>query len=138
MREIMFRGQLSHTREWVYGNLIISRYGNPYIYPQDLIEQDGHHLIFDTDEAFWVIPETVNQWTGISDKNNKGTKIFDADILEDECGERWLVYWEEEALSWFVKSGNTEIPLADLEGCTNIKVIGNTTDNPEILKEVQS
>lgn len=82
MRKILFRGKLSHSKEWVEGNLIIARNGQPYIIPFDILEPDGHHLIIDSDNPFLVIPETVCQFTGLTDKDEK--MIFEGDILNGE------------------------------------------------------
>ena len=80
MRQIIFRGKLSHSEtQWIEGNLIIARNGQPYIIPFEVFEPDGHHLIIDSDNPFWVNPETIGQFTNIIDI--EGNKIFEGDIL---------------------------------------------------------
>jgi hypothetical protein len=133
MRKIEFRGKRIDTCTWVYGYLreIWAPIGSELMYviaPSHRYENDG---VTDRDETE-VIPETVGQYVGLQIEN--GVKIFDADILKDKSGKHWLVYWDVEALAWFVKGGDTAIPLADLDGCTKIELIGNAIDNKRLLE----
>lgn len=57
-REILFRGKSIYTKVWIYG----------YLTSKDCIEEVE------------VIPETVSQFTGLTDKN--GVKIFEGDLLQ--------------------------------------------------------
>jgi len=149
MREIIFRGKLAHSEKWVQGNLIISNKDNPYIYPQDFIEQDGHHLLLDTDEAFWIIPETVGQFTGLTDKNR--VKIFEGDIVtaavypfidKGKLNYRAAVFWFDEyamfgyqlnCINSKIKGISDGICETFAERNLKLEVIGNIHDNPELL-----
>lgn len=138
MREIEFRGKLSHSKQWVYGNLIIANNGDPYIIPFEVFEPDGHHLIIDSDNPFWVEPESVGQFTGLLDKNGK--KIFEGDVVNIKEAERkYVVKFHNGCFKLFHADpklngmlwGNVERVF---ELLWNFEIIGNVTENPELLK----
>jgi uncharacterized phage protein (TIGR01671 family) len=127
MREILFRGKTSGN-EWKYGNLSIV--GDVCFISEDMGFNKN------------VIPETVGQYTGLTDKNGK--KIFEGDICRfrewskgDMC---WIgkVHYEHQQC---VISGN---PNKECESefllvlsrfiPENIEIIGNIHDNPELLE----
>lgn len=114
MRTIEFRGKRAYGNEkWVYGDLI--QYGR-HKSIRVLID-DSKFPIY---EEFIVIPETVGQFTGLTDKN--GNKIFEGDVLEGKYKNRGVMEWDEKDACF-----SRFYPLIDFE------VIGNIHDNPELI-----
>lgn len=141
-REILFRGQRSDKKQWVEGDLIHGvglRKGKMYILPlhANLASLEG----CDPLDGYSVIPETIGQFTGLTDKN--GTKIFEGDIVKTKI-ERMefttTVVWGEKSKGWSIKCDRTgrekwgKIKYYSLPFSHNIEVAGNLFDNSELLK----
>ena len=133
MREILFRGKSLDNGEWEYGNLIISPFHENCV----MIERQREFM----KKSGWyrtslVNPETVGQFTGITDKN--GTKIFEWDICRvSRVGT--VAYGKitfKNGCYWFVDDGfGGLLRLCDCKtNGFNIEIIGNLFDNPELLK----
>jgi len=129
MRTIKFRGKRIDNGEWVYGYLLVDedRY---YICLQvnDYIKRDDYEVYM-----VEVDPETVGQYTRLKDKNGK--EIYEEDIVkviykEEDIGK--IVY---EHNGFTIDVTNMNRPYGRVDFVTNfLEVIGNTTDNPELLE----
>lgn len=163
MRQIIFRGKRVDNGEWVEGF-----YEQTYTYDTN---KQLHRILWNdekTKTAFCadIIPETLGQFTGMTDKNGK--RIFEGDIVEF-LGSKYEVVFE---LGAFGLAGVTDwdaierqIPISigcdnDLCACLNdnyislweiswnleteynelntVKIIGNRFDNPELLTAERS
>lgn len=125
MREILFIGKRVDNGEWVVGDLI-----HRQIWKCSLtiirVSDDG----FGYYEEYEVIPETVGQFTGLTDKNGK--KIFEGDIIAKGF-ELYEVRWNPEQVRWGIYSGNYEVAGFTKFSESYFEVIGNIYDNKELL-----
>lgn len=132
-REILFHGKRVDNGEWVEGYLYrISEKLNPFIM---LLNRSG--------ESYEVIPETVGQYTGMTDKNGK--KIFEGDILKGHISE-YAAYPNRigkvqcsEFGGWIIEFNVPEwkIPRVGFCSFVDYEVIGNIHDNPELLEAAE-
>ena len=146
MREIEFRGKDDESGKFVYGYYQLERDMRrkaPFLLkPSISWEEDG--ILFSS----YIIPETLGQYTGLTDKN--GTKIFEGDVIKGVAySSEWVgtVVWINEIASFGVmyshRTDPTTIENSSLFKALRIgmnneycaEVIGNIYDNPELLKE---
>ena len=139
MREILFRGKVTNKDKWVYGVPVKAT-------SIDESEMLIIKSVFNCDEYACrgcdfepVIPESISEFTGLTDKN--GQKIFEGDIIAS------ALWWQEKAkngavafkdgsfgLIWYRGEVEQFNPFTSMCNIT-YEVIGNIHDNPEMMKE---
>ena len=124
MREILFRGKRINSREWAYGDLLTCD-DEMEIYSESHGENGG-----------WVIPETVGEYTGLTDKN--GVKIFEGDIIKSTTSGTIgkVGYYPEEGAFMVLFNASSGYCVGYLDiNMSTIEIIGNIYDNPELIKD---
>ena len=133
-REILFRGKRMDNGQWVEGDLVRLKDGKkstPHIYGYGEVD-----------------PNTVGQYTGLTDKN--GRKVFEGDIIRFHkfLGEPdWIdeVKYDVRGCLYIATGtmpircgsrdgGAFEVQLSSIDKAA-IEVIGNIHDNPELLDQ---
>ncbi|MCM1525507.1 MAG: YopX family protein [Ruminococcus sp.] len=121
MREILFRGKNKYCNEpykkgdWLYGDLVKLKDG-------DMI----HSYIYGGGE---IDPETVGQYTSLTDKKDK--KIFEGDIVSHK-GQLYEIKYSTKHARFlaFLIGGDGIFNPAAMQNC---EIIGNIHDDPELL-----
>ena len=129
MREILFRGKRLDDEGWEYGGYACTESKRAHI-----IYNQTHSINL---EGHTVYPDTVGQYTGLTDKN--GRKIFEGDIVKytsgSECFYHKVVFETRNFCCYF------GIVISDIETWgfgmevppSMFEVIGNIHDNPELI-----
>lgn len=133
MREILFRGKRTINGDWVYGDFV---HGNERKSLRDSI------FVYDSETQsfndYEINPSTLGQYTGLTDKNGK--RIFEGDVakvLQGKDKDIAYVGFENGAFMLYPKTGNIyERTLWEYwYNDWDVEVIGNITDNPELLEK---
>lgn len=151
MREFIFRGKVKNKADYeliksmysdnckngfIYGSLVVS-HGKYYICVTALCQvnslvNNGRTTMFE------VIPETVGEYTNLTDKNGKN--VFEGDILRQAYHpeEDVIIEWHDGRFKFRKRNKPKDYRYESLCCVQNtvdyLKVIGNIYDNPEMLK----
>lgn len=134
MREILFRGKRVENGEWVYGDYCgicrVECNDGDFVY---------RHLMHrsNVEPLYMVDPETVGQYTGLTDKNGK--KICEGDIMAfcKRATRPFEIRWDGIGWKMFCADGTRiKDPFESWEiwHMQRSEVIGNKWDNPELLE----
>lgn len=150
MREIIFRGKRIDNGEWVEG-YYYKMSETTYCFKEDYERKPvpEHHYILQERMTDWglpnqmiqieVDPETLCQFTGMTDKNGK--KIWENDILMAHLDELYPEDTTYETIEWGVagwvahEANSIDGQYLDEFDREYFEVVGNIFDNPELLQE---
>lgn len=128
MREILFRGKKIDGGEWIKGFYAENGHGSSNIQPKCKFF------------GYLVKPETVGQFTNMTDCINN--LLFEGDLVKAFDDKKYefdqsyigIVKFVGGAfgVEWHAKKFQTFMPFRDIE--SNIMLVGNIFDNPEMLK----
>ena len=127
MREILFRGKRTDCDAWVEGDLIQA-------FRENQLSSCSIMPNTPTTYCWKVDPETIGQYTGLTNKN--GVRIFEGDIVECVSGgERAVISWLKYSACFGLSFDGWCCGFDDYDFSPNdFKVIGNIHDKPELLK----
>lgn len=144
-RHILFRAKRKDNGEWVYGYYATQSnhacFQSELKYTSFILKDEFMDWGLGGLAEYEVIPESVGQFTGLTDK--KGKKIFEGDIVRYETIDRngydgiyKVVFEDRNGCGYF------GIAYCDIETCcfcysvpaSQMEVIGNIYDNLELLR----
>lgn len=135
MREILFRAKRIDNGKWAEGYLVKGKW---------YLNEEEKYAILSTDLCFYphceinewieIDPETLCQYTGLTDKN--GNRIWENDIIKHEISDTigTVKWYQEDYVGWCVDDTIIDEQQFTDEMWNECEVIGNIFDNPELLK----
>lgn len=149
-RTIKYRGRKVDGQGWAYGSPILTHIGT-FIVTEETPHICSEYGYMEIDEYVKVEPETVTQFTGLTDIF--GNEIYDGDILDTKTSEycpngyQFICEWIDSGFA-LLYQGRTysgkmsnrwmnKYPLCQ-ENVKDLGIIGNIYDNPELVKKDSS
>ena len=146
MREILFHGKRADNGEWVEGDVLQTKYHSGHIEYQIMPQTP-------VSSAYPVLPETVGQYTGLTDKNGK--KIFEGDIVKTHYANaqksdfieqvvfhngKFCAYFSNQLCKQWANlyDGTEHLPQDKSVYMDSVEVIGNIHDNPELMEQEET
>lgn len=131
MREILFKGKRIDNGEWIEGYYCPCVFGRFPCRPAIIIKEDMDNGHWHPEE---IIPSTIGQYTGLTDKNGK--KIFEGDVVNFKTTAYFfkncrINYESQFARFCAIDNKGYEYPM---DKTFNYEIIGNVFDNPELLR----
>lgn len=135
--KILFRGKSAEDGEWFTGQLL--HFKSP-VSEKELnvivegCEWDDSNEWFNIGRRAKVVPETVGQYIGLNDRQDK--PIFEGDIVEVDGEEvPFLIKYDAQDAIWLATNRYDILSFRDNITGDDCTVIGNIHDNPEFLSE---
>ena len=134
MREYKFRGMRIDTNSWIYGYIFKTKKSNPI--------NGETYWIFNDDDKFKVIPESIGEL--IERKDKSGKEMYEGDIV------KWVNNFGDENFGWIryskwivgfnivlIKGSYISFYTGSVRNFawSDLEIIGNRCENPELLGE---
>lgn len=127
MREILFKAKRTDNEEWVEGDLIQAQNKKYIAFGWSIDNEGEQYYNFDCALVHEVEPETICQYTGLTDKNK--VKAFECDKVYDPHEQKtFTIKWDRE-LAAFVLEDDEGWFYSDIARLFYCEIIGNIYDN---------
>lgn len=136
MREILFRGKRIDNGEWIEGYFVYCKSEYDYEKTAEIIPREADRIYrgeYDLYDVREVDPDTVGQYTGLTDCGNE--KLFEHDVVTAKFkanGARYNFKIVFKNGYFLFDNGYVAVLFNEIR---SVRKIGNIHDNPELLGE---